>query len=256
MNVLMYEVGRRADACLDELNRLLGDKKKMRLPENIIILPIPTTRDNTTLFGTNVDISEVIGGASRNDLVVSYGLPSEYKEHLCGLGALEFDLSCDDGFLIPNARLTAIATLGIILTSSPLSISEQRIGVVGYGRIGARLAAMLLYLGTDVTVITTRADAAEELAEYGIKAVTVDSVASPMGLDILVNTAPAALFHGDRVEFLRDIRVIELASGDNFSGLSVEKYPSLPAKMYPLGAGRIWANAIYNFLLRREKIKE
>ena len=135
------------------------------------------------------------------------------------------------------------------MNSSRVSIREMRIGVVGYGRIGKRLTNMLLYLGASVRVFTSREDLRLDLCEYGIATAASAKDADLSGLDILINTAPATIFDKDLIP--QRLRIIELASGDNFAGVAgVEKYPSVPAKMFPLSAGRAWGRAIERFLLK------
>jgi hypothetical protein len=64
-----------------------------------------------------------------------------------------------------------------------------------------------------------------------------------------VNTAPAVIFDTSSGAVPDGLRIIDLASGDNFPGLaSVEKYPSVPAKMFPLSAGRAWGRSIERFM--------
>jgi hypothetical protein len=47
------------------------------------------------------------------------------------------------------------------------------------------------------------------------------------------------------LKYLVDKRIIELASGDNIpSGVSYERFGALPAKMYPISAGRVLAESI------------
>ena len=91
---------------------------------------------------------------------------------------------------------------------------------------------MLGLSGADSLSLTSP-DAAEKLA----------------GLDILINTAPAVLLdEGQRGSLLR-LRIIELASGDNFpTGLAVERFASVPSFMYPKSAGVTLARSILRML--------
>ena len=50
------------------------------------------------------------------------------------------------------------------------------------------------------------------------------------------------------------LRIIDLASGDNFTGIEgVEKYPSIPAKMFPESAGRVWGRTIERYIVNKLK---
>ena len=242
MIIHSYESGKRSDACIEYLRgaRCTDDV------ESIILLPIPTTRDNLTVLNTKVYINEVLEGLRAGDLVSGYGLPGWFVSGAVGRGARVIDLCLDEDFLVENADLTALCTLGIILNTCPRAPRDIRLGIVGYGRIGKRLTNLFLYLGAGVCVFTSRENTRIDLCEYGVATATSSEYADLTGLDILINTAPAVIFKPESIP--RGLRVIDLASGDNFPGIAVEKYPSVPAKMLPHSAGRAWGRAIERFL--------
>ena len=106
---------------------------------------------------------------------------------------------------------------------------------------------MLLYLGARVRVYTSRQATRIDLCEYGIASAESCESADLSGIDILINTAPAVIFSIDAVP--PELRIIDLASGDNFPGRDVERYPSVPAKMLPVSAGRAWGRALERFIV-------
>ena len=243
MIIHSYENSPRADACIDYLRRCpLADSV-----EEIVLLPIPTTRDNVTVLNTKVSINDVLEALDQETVVSGYGLPRLFVNGAEARGAALVDLSLDEEFLSENAELTALAALGILLNSTTSSLRDMNVGIVGYGRIGRRLTNMLLYLGTRVRVYTTRPDLRLDLCEYGVATAASAADADLRGLDVLINTAPAAIFSPESVP--HGLRIMELASGDNFVGIGgVERYPSIPAKMFPKSAGRAWGRTIERFL--------
>ncbi len=245
MIIHSYETGRRSEACRDRLRC----SSALKYIKEVYLLPIPTTKDNKTILGTNIDISEVFKLADEFSLVVGYGIPKHlYNEE--SLPCPVYDLLYDEEFLTENARLTAEAALGIILTSTDRSIADMAVGIVGYGRIGKALARLLLCLGANVKIFTSTRSTRLDLCECGVSAAESGIDADLSGIDILVNTAPAVLFEENGVcRVPRGLRVMELASGNNFPSLSsVERYPSIPAKMYPVSAGNLWAESIEKFM--------
>ncbi|MBR2930043.1 MAG: hypothetical protein IKC32_02325 [Clostridia bacterium] len=247
MQIIVYDKSLRAQICEEMLR---GSQLLDRFMQ-VIILPIPTTRDGIHVSGSDVPLSEVYQLVDSQTLLIGYGIPEELSELSVGAGAAVCDCKEDERFLLSNARLTAEATLGILLSTERRSISDLSIGVVGYGRIGERLTELLLYFGADVRVFTRRQSVGEELAESGVG---IGDSSSPEGLydlDILINTAPACTFdwltEGNIPEGLR---IIELASGDNLPPTeAVERYPSLPARCYPVTAGALFAESVERFLL-------
>lgn len=214
----------------------------------LFLLPIPTSRDKKQITGTDVRLSDIASEAAAGDAFAGYDIPENIKEDLALRGALVYDGAFDEEFLLRNAELTARGTLGYILTKFDRDITDMRLGIVGYGRIGACLLRYLLYLGTSVTVYTTRSETALELCESGVDASTAfDGLGK---LDILINTAPARLLSDrEEGEFFSHGRVIDLASGRPFSeSESVVKLSSVPEKFYPVSAGRIYAERIVEYL--------
>ena len=210
------------------------------------MLPIPTTRDKTTVLNTNVYIYDVLDDVDDDTVVCGYGLPGDFVELAKGYGGRVLDLSLDEKFLTDNAYLTALCTVGILLSTTDRAPCDVNIGVVGYGRIGMRLTNMLLSLGASVKVFTSRRNACLDLCECGVSSSVSSGDADLSDIDVLINTAPAVIFGKERIP--DGLRVMDLASGDSFPGLTVERYPSIPAKMFPKSAGRIWAEAVKRFI--------
>ncbi len=246
MTIKVYEPGLRAERCKTELlaSGLLAPYKKA------VLLPIPSSTDGVTVRGAETPIEDAISELCEGDLLVCYGIGEELCARLSLRGVSVCDCSVDEEFLEENARLTAIATLGILLTSERQTPGEKRIGIVGYGRIGRWMSRLLLYLGADLTVYTSRRGVQLDLAEMGISTRESSALASLSDIDILINTAPVRIFDTDEGKFPSGIRVIDLASGVNFPGLpNVERYPSVPARMFPESAGHAWFASVRRFLL-------
>ena len=239
MIIHSYENGARADACIEYLTRSDLDK----YTDKIILLPIPTTRDKRTILNTKVYIEQVFDEIYEGTVVSCYGIGNGYIKSMEERGAIVTDLAEDEKFLLENADLTALSALGIILGSAKRSPRDISVGIVGYGRIGKKLTSLFLYLGSMVRVFTTRENVRLELCEFGVASAVSAENADLTGLDILINTAPASIFKKESIP--HGLRIMELASGDNFAGIpGVESYPSVPARMFPESAGRAWGRAI------------
>jgi hypothetical protein len=145
----------------------------------------------------------------------------------------------------------------VLLTTERRVPKDVSFGIVGYGRIGREITRLLLFLGASVRVFTTRKDVRLLLSEFGVS--TSESVcgADLSGIDVLINTAPARIFDNGDDPYLKKMRVIDLASGNNFPSLeNAESYPSIPAKMYPESSGALLAESAISYverLLRKQQ---
>ncbi len=249
MTTKVYEKGLRAESCVKHLlssGSLSGYRE-------LILLPIPTTKDGIHLSGYDMECMEAVLEVGHGTLVVGYGIPEDVGMFIIGSGGEYVDVALDESFLSANAELTARATLGILLTEGERSVEELRLGIVGYGRIGRALLRLLLFLGAKVKVFTTSEKTRCELGEVGIETVASGDADGLRGLDILINTAPKQLFSPEDIP--EGLVIMELASGENFSGVrGVLRYPSLPLRLYPRSAGRLWAMSALRLLeVKRER---
>ena len=248
MNIHTYGADERLAFCREYLY-----KRNIRSVTEIILLPIPTSRDGRTVGATGKTPEELLCDLPCGALIVGYGIPRSFRDCFSALGASVADVSLDERFTVENARLTAEGTVGKILTEHKSSPSDLSIGIVGYGRIGKELTEILAFLGARTTVLTTRREVAEELCMSGIAGVHIspeeDISYALRELDILVNTAPASLISESQACALEGKTVIELASGKNLPEcLNVTRLAALPAKMYPKSAGRALADSVLRML--------
>ncbi len=246
MIIHTYEKGGRGEACARYL-RL--HEEELGVSE-AVILPIPSTKDKRVLKDTDIPLSDIVRMAKKDSLIIGYGLPSQFSMELKETGAIVYDAGEDERFLMKNADLTAVCTLGILLGSEERAPEDLTVGIVGYGRIGKSLTRLLLFLGAGVRVFTSRDNMRLELCEFGVASSMSTASADLAGLDLLINTAPAVIFDTGEGIFPHGIRVIDLASGENFPGISgVERYPSIPAKMFPYSSGKILGECSLHFAI-------
>lgn len=217
----------------------------------LFLFPIPTTSDGVRIKGSDRALSDEIAALKENDIVAGYGLPSDLTEKTAKKCRI-IDVMRDEIFTGENAKLTALGALGVLLTEQRRSPADLSVGVIGYGRIGKELVRLLLFFGAKVFVYSESKEKREELCSYGIgckESVIGEACGRFQGLDVLFNTAPASLILPEEAKELDGVTVYELASGDNLPPeVAGQKLPSLPEKMYPVSAGKRYAQSILRML--------
>lgn len=251
MSIETYGVGERLRYA-EKYSRALG------ISRHILLLPVPTSRDKVFVSGTDIPLEQTLLGVGKESIVVGYALPAAYKEEALLRGAHLLDLAEEESFLLENAKITALDTIGYVLVTEKRALCDLFVGIVGYGRIGSILARELLFLGARVRVYSKRLGVCLELSEAGVDAVAM-MPAEKGGcdfseIDLLINTAPTDMTGYFPFGKREDLRILELASGKNFEGIDgVEPLPSLPEKMHPDSAGRIYFSALSDFIRKIER---
>lgn len=239
MTVDVIGGGERESACAERLSR-----SEIRSAfSRVIVLPIPTARNGRDVTDTDIPLGSLAELSEKGVLFCAHGLPSVEREFITERGGVVADVAEDERFVAENAALTAECTLSYIMSTSKAALSDLCVGIVGYGRIGKVLLELLLFHGARVSVYTRKDSVRMKLLEDGVDAKLIPE-ATLDRLDLLVNTAPASLFSKKQIESMR-AEVLELAPGDNFVGAkNLTRLPSLPAKMLPKTAGRLYAEAV------------
>lgn len=246
MEIRTFGVGGRLRRCEAVLKERFSHRSDIRL----LLLTIPTTKDNQHINGTITPLNDVISLADEKTVISGYNLPKEFVALAKNKGALVYDASYDEDFLMKNAVLTANGALGHILTENTKDISDLKIGIIGFGRIGEKMTNLCLWLGANVTVYTTRENLARELCENTVSATVPTEITDYSHLDIIINTAPAKIIPPQTVEKLPpETKIIDLASGSIFPASDkLRKLSSVPDAMYPDSSGKIYADHIEKFI--------
>ena len=241
MYIKVYEQNQRAEVCAD----LLAQADLPLFIRGVELLPIPT-RVDSPCFGEG-GLYGLLDGDCDGVVFAGYDIPPDFAIRVLEGGGILYDCSLDEKFLGENAYLTSLGALGYILHALSF-VGRPRVGVVGYGRIGSCLVRMLLSIGIDVRVFTGRKPTRLELGEVGIESSEYGESADFTDLDLLVNTAPAKILSPPD-----NLTVFDLASGENFDDGKAKKFPALPARLYPLAAGKVWADSIIRRLTSDEE---
>ncbi len=238
-----------------ECERRLRLRNAESLYKRLILLPIPTSRDGVHITKTDIKLDSLLPKIGEGVFVAGYNIPEPFATRLSELGAHVYDAGLDERFLCDNADLTARGAVGRILCDFDRDITELRIAIIGYGRIGSRMLRYLLFLGGHATVFTGRESLLRSLVCDGVDARLSANAEELSDFDLIINTAPAALIPESVCSGLGDDKkIIDLASGSFVPELpGVKKLSSVPDAMYPRTAGGLYAKYISEYLFNEEE---
>ena len=129
----------------------------------------------------------------------------------------------------------------------PVALRNCKILVIGWGRIGKCLAALLKGLEAQVTVAARKETDRAILNALGYQAIDIHDI-RPDGYRVIFNTAPAAVLNDTPANCLK----IDLASTPGIGGTNVIHARGLPGKDAPEASGNLIARTIIRLIKEDE----
>ena len=179
--------------------------------------------------------------------------------YLCGPGRFEgdarvVDLWGDERLLEENAWLTAEGAVASAMRASRSCLRGMPCAVIGWGRIGKALTAILTELGAEATVVTRSPEHAEAAARCGARAELTEGLPRALARsELIFSTPPARVLDGEALDRVRpEAMVIDLASppyGVDLQAawrmnLRAWREPGLPGRYCPKSAARALLDAM------------
>lgn len=156
------------------------------------------------------------------------------------------DLLKDPFYLADNAAITAEAALGLILSNLSCAITDGKILIIGWGRIGKCLTHQLTHLNAPLSVYARKPEDRALLRSLGYHPVTPEELAETLPeYRCVVNTAPAQILTAHDAQRLRaDCFRLDLASVRGIPGDGVLHTKGLPGKYKSESAGKLIARTV------------
>ena len=221
-------------------------------PADVLILPTPCLdrRGLLRTAGEGLEPGTLAGLIDAHTRVYGGALPTDLKARLPGCGPVT-DLLADPAVAAANGRLTAEAAAALVSERLEGSLFGLRCLVLGYGRVGKPLAALLESLHARVTVAARRPGVRAEAAQRGFGTLDFPELGAPW--DLVFNTVPAPALSEAALQALgADCLWVELASAPG--GLPEGWRPafpvlpanSLPGRRLPRSAAAVLLEGILN----------
>lgn len=228
---------------------------------DVLILPLPVTKDNKTLNATyandliylDSDFAKLISGKR-----IFCGMSDKLLKLCPELDAdMVYDYMLREEFAVQNAVPTSEGAIEIAMREYSGTINGSKCLVIGYGRIGRVLASMLKGIGANVTVASRKKHDMAWSELFGYEAVDTHKLHELSGFDIVFNTVPYVLLDAHTLaKTCENSIVIDLASQPGGVDAAAAKRLnirlthalSLPGRVAPKTAGEIIKNTVYNML--------
>lgn len=225
-----------------------------------IVFPVPPLKDgkyiNTPFSGEALTLEDIKRHIN-SDTVIFCGKADEDFRSFFSDNEV-YDYMDREELNILNAVPTAEGAICIALEELPVTLSNSRILITGFGRIGKILAGILKGFGADITVMTGSISNKAWAKAMNFKVCSKSDIDSSYNL--IFNTAPVLIFDRETLEKLgSETILIDLASkpgGVDFKsageiGIKAIWALGIPGKTAPVTAGEIIAETIENIIMER-----
>lgn len=213
-----------------------------------VLLPVPSFEEDGSIKGGG-SLKELLDSVPQDAVIFGGNLD---RPELAN--CLSKDFLRDPRYLAENAAITAHCAVCIAMEKLPVTLPECPVLVIGWGRIGKCLAALLKALGANVT-IAARKEADRAMAHgLGYSAVDIQDLSfSLIRYRVVFNTVPAPVLGEAQMECCRkDAVKIDLASVPGMTGDDVIRARGLPGKMAPEASGKLIARTAIRLIRKKE----
>lgn len=216
-----------------------------------LLLPIPSFEADGRIRGGGI-LEHILADLPEDITVVGGNL-----HHTALSGYRTIDLLQDGRYLAQNAAITADCAIRVAVQKLPVVLEGCPILVLGWGRIGKCLAAMLKDAGAAVTVAARKAQDRNMLQALGYGAEDIGALKHTLaGYRVIFNTVPSPVLSDGQMQYCRrECLKIELASKPGIAGGDVISALGLPGKMAPESSGKLIAQSVIRLIAEREVLK-
>ena len=214
---------------------------------DVILLPVPTTKDGQTVYcplsDRKIYLNE-IKEKVQNQLILCCNYKFEGKNYI--------DYNTLDSFALLNAVPTAEGAIALAINETDFTLWKSKVLVVGYGRVGKIVADRLKALGANVTVSARKHRDFATLSALGFKYINTETLCDIyLDFDVIFNTVDAEILNDSALQNCPADLIIDLSSKGGFNlsfakalGIKAFKPGGIPGICAPKTAGKILAKTV------------
>lgn len=218
----------------------------------VIILPVPTTKDKVTVFAPLtkriIPLKEIEEKTNRQQLILccNYCFPDK---NCVDYGSL-------DSYALLNSVPTAEGAIKIAIENTDYTLWKSSALVIGYGRVGKILADRLKAMGVNVTISARKLSDMALAETLGLSYINTNQLnLLPLNYNIIFNTVDVKVIEDTTLEKCTADLIIDLSSHGGLSlsaaeklGIKAIKAPGLPSNVAPETAAEILCNTVTHII--------
>ena len=200
-----------------------------------LLLPIPSFRNGTQYLAHLLnDLPD--------DVIIAGG--NLHTPLLCNYRTVDF--LQDPYYLADNAAITARCAIQIV--EEKVDLSDVRVLILGWGRIGKCLGKLLQAKGADITIAARKDSDLAMIHALGYKPLQIQSADKNLAdYQVILNTIPAMILP-EMIAAPKCV-ILELASKPGMIGPNIISALGLPGKMAPAKSGKLIADTFVRLLM-------
>ena len=229
---------------------------------NNVIAPIPFTRDDVYINGTNIKIQQFLNYIkevrNKEDICIFTGAIKDNIVKMFEENNIKYYdlLKFEDVAVLSNIP-TAEGAIYTAMEKTNITICGSKCLVLGYGRIGKILSKMLNGIGSKVYVAARKASDLAYIESMGYNNIYINSLDKHLNkFDYIFNTVPSNILSNEMLDTLKkEVCIIDLATLKccdydyaKTKDINITHALALPSKIAPLSAAIYLKNKIDELL--------
>lgn len=234
---------------------------------DIILLPIPVTRDKINIFALkewpDLQLVRLMEALHSNQFLIGGNIPECLLEYCNTSHIATYDLMKDDKITIRNTIATAEGAIMEAIKHSTCNLHKSNCLVLGYGKCATVLAHKLSSLDANVCIAARREAILASAESFGYDSILLSKLKdSILNYDYIFNTIPSLILTKEILKKLSlDTTIIDIASspgGIDYSfakkrNLNAHLCLGLPGKVAPRSSANILADTILKTIKERSE---
>lgn len=229
----------------------------------VIICPIPFSKDDVNINNENLTINELINIAKEDGkIIVSGAIKENIRKKFEENNIKYYDIMEYEEFSILNAIATSEGAIKKAIEMTDFTLNNSNILILGYGRIGKILAHNLSGFGANIYCEARKEKDIALIKSIGYNDVDLNVLDKFLPkMDIIFNTVDSLILDKKRIDLLKEnVCIIDLASapgGVDFEYCYQKKlntcwYLAIPSKDSPYTAALYIKKTLDNILGEKE----